>query len=110
MNKDGLTFEQYYEYVEKNMPESWKRVAINHNVLSQFIEIIADYCLEHHLEGTKLYYHLHENELICSASFESEPQGIDWWMDLSSEASMLESQGCINTFAEDEKNSNTKDV
>lgn len=108
MSKDGLTLtiDFYQLYVMENMPESWKRAARNHNVLEQLIQAVAGYCLKHHLKGTELYYHLHENELICAADFDSEPQGIDWWMDLSSEASMLENHGCINTYA-DEKDSNT---
>lgn len=112
MNKDGLTLtiEHYRLYVMENMPESWRRAALNHNVLEQLIEAVARYCLEHRLKGSELYYHLHENELICAASFDSEPQGIDWWMDISSEASMLENHGCINTYAEDEENSNTNEV
>lgn len=108
MNKDGLTLtiDFYQLYVMENMPESWKRAARNHNVLEQLIQAVAGYCLKHHLKGTELYYHLHENELICAADFDSEPQGIDWWMNLSSEASMLENHGCINTYT-DEKDSNT---
>ena len=47
--------------------------------------------------------HLKENTLINAADFEEEPQGIDWWIDLSLEANMLESHGCIPTFAEDDK-------
>ena len=108
MNKDGLTLtiDFYQLYVMENMPESWKRAARNHNVLEQLIQAVAGYCLKHHLKGTELYYHLHENELICAADFDSEPQGIDWWRDLSSEASMLKNHGSINTYADD-KVSNT---
>lgn len=110
MNKDDLTLEHYKLYVMEHLPKSWTRAAINHNVLAQLIEAIAKYCYEHRLKGSELYYHMHENELICSASFDSEPQGIDWWMSISSEASMLENQGCINTFAEDETDDNTKEI
>lgn len=109
MNKDGestVSLDYYQEYVKENLPESWLRVAMNYNILEQLINAVTRYCFEYQLKDTELYYHLHENELICAASFDREPQGIDWWMNISSEASMLENHGCINTFA-DEKNNDS---
>lgn len=108
--KNLITLETYQEYISENLPESWLRAAMNHNVLKQLIIAVARYCYEHQLKGSELYYHIHENEMICAASFDREPQGIDWWMDVSSEASMLENHGCIKTFADDEENTNTKEV
>ena len=89
-----VSFSGYAAYVSENLPESWKRVGENHGVLNQLISAVARYCYEHLLTG---------RELINAADFEEEPQGIDWWIDLSLEADMLESHGCIPTFAEDGK-------
>lgn len=89
-----VSFSGYVAYVSENLPESWKRVGENHGVLNQLISAVARYCYEHLLTG---------RELINAADFEEEPQGIDWWIDLSLEADMLESHGCIPTFAEDGK-------
>lgn len=96
-----LTIEHYRLYVMNNLPHSWKRVGLLHNVLEQIISAITDYCYEYKLFDRELHAHLYENELICAAKWADEPQGIDWWMDLSSEATMLEQSGCIETFDED---------
>lgn len=76
MNKEGITYSSYLQYVEENLPLSWRKVSQKHNVEKQLIEAIAKYCYEHLLKGCELYYHLHENELICSADFSRESQGI----------------------------------
>lgn len=96
--KKELTIDQYRTYVLNNMPMSWHRVSITHNVQEQVIQAITNYCYEYKLLGRELYCHLHENELICAANWGREPQGTDWWMSLSTEANMLENQGCISTF------------
>ena len=98
-----VSFAGYAAYLSENLPDSWKRVGVNHGVLNQLISAVARYCYEHLLTGRELVMHLKENTLIDAADFEEEPQGIDWWIDLSLEANMLESHGCIPTFAEDGK-------
>ena len=95
-----LTLDHYILYVMTHFPESWKRVCITHNVLKQAINAIAGYCYKYKLFDRELYCHMHENELICAAEWDNEPQGVDWWMDLSTEANMLENHGCISTFKE----------
>lgn len=98
-----VSFSGYVAYVSENLPESRKRVGENHEVLNQLISAVVKHCYEHLLTGRELIMHLKENTLINAADFEEEPQGIDWWIDLSLEANMLESHGCIPTFAEDDK-------
>lgn len=103
MDGKKLVFQATQPMLVKIFLNLGKRVGENHGVLNQPISAVARYCYEHLLTGRELIMHLKENTLINAADFEEEPQGIDWWIDLSLEADMLESHGCIPTFAEDGK-------
>ena len=41
MNKEGITYSSYLQYVEENLSPSWRKVSQKYNVEKQLIEAIA---------------------------------------------------------------------